>query len=904
MATSQDRLFGMLAVQLGFLDASTLKKHVHRHGSSGLGLGAFLVKEGVLTHAEVALLEACAAQSLKTHGGPAPALTALSRGAQAYTESFSGFDDTLGSGEHRTSTLDSLEGLDFVVPEMPGRYVAAPGPELGRGGLGRVLAIKDQVLGRTVALKELHAEARSSASDTRTSMEQEARFLREARLSAQLEHPSIVPIYEAGRRLDGSLFDTLRRIEGRTLADALGAAQGLDARLKLMPHLIAMAQALAYSHSRDVLHRDVKPQNVMLGRFGETYLLDWGLAKVKTKPQRTTIDAPQAPDITGGLRLGAVGTPSYMSPEQAAGKHDLLDERTDVWGLGAVLYEALTGRPPYTGTSAIDCIQHILTDDVLPVRELEPAAPPDLVAVCEKALRRRPEDRYASAGELAADLQAWLEGRTVSAREYSSMSLLARLVKRNARTFAAVGALLGALVVSAGFFTWRLDRERREARELSTFVLNVVIEDIAELPGAERLLDRVMRPSLAFYRAQGATLSDDERSLLARTLHTTARLAASLGRHDEARRDLDECLTVVPLDGPLAQKNPVARATALACEIGRLDQARARGDADGQRRHQGVLEGVLATRSQDDLDSVRWVSSLAMAYNRLALDAQTAGDDSESLRLTLAEMALDERAAKLDPDDTILSTNFVSTSTRLALVLFKPDHPEASFEVAKKGLARLESVPRRLQNTRVLRAWTALLQQHVTNLVWAGRRDEAKAVAGEGERVFEQLEALEPKDVQGRGVHADFLLALDRPCEARAILDGLHAEGMRGDYFTSWLLAALACDTDAPFVEGAADLAASTDPEAHWLSALWLVEQGRRDEAAAVLRDWNGRTAGASIQWPLGVLDGFPSRVPPPQREPVKQFITGIEAYLRSEGDEQVTPVFEALLRALVDAGP
>jgi tetratricopeptide (TPR) repeat protein len=902
MATSRDRLFGMLAVQLGFIDASTLKKHLHRSSQRELALGAWLVKEGVLSHADVALLEACAAQSFKTHGGSAPALTALSRGAQAYTESFGGFDDTVGSGEHPTSSQDSLEGLDFVVPEMPGRYVTTSLPELGRGGLGRVLAIKDQVLGRTVALKELHGDVRSATAEARSSLEQEARFLREARLSAQLEHPSIVPIYEAGRRLDGSLFYTMRRIEGRTLAEALAAARDLDARLKLMPHLIAMAQALAYAHSRDVLHRDLKPQNVMLGRFGETYLLDWGLAKVKVKPQRTSAEALQAPDITGGLRLGALGTPSYMSPEQAAGKHDLVDERTDVWGLGAVLYEALTGRPPYTGTSAIDCIQRILTDDVLPVRELEPGAPGDLVAVCEKALRRRREDRYASAGELAADLQAWLDGRTVSARDYSSVSLLGRVIKRNARTFAAVGALLAALLVSAGFFTWRLDRERREARALSTFVLDVVVEDIAELPGVERLLDRVMRPALAFYRAQGATLSDDERALLGRTLHTTARLASLVARHDEAVRDLDECLTVVPLDGPLAKKDPAARGTALGCAVGLLDEARNQGDVEAERRHRAVLAGVIAAHGQENLDSVRWVSALALAHDRLAFAAQAAGNADETLRLTLAEIALDERASRLAPDDIRLSTNFASTSTRLAMVLFEPNKPDASLEVANKALARLESIPRRFQNTRVLRAWTALLQQHVTNLVWAGRREEARASVEAGKRVFEQLEALEPNDVQGRGVHADYLLALDKPCEARAILDRLYAEGMRGDYFTSWLLAALACGTDAPFIDGAADLAASTDPQAHWLSALWLIEQGRGDDAVVVLRTWKERASGSPLQWPLGVLDGLPSRVPQPQRAAVKQFIEGLEAFIRSE-DAPVDPVFDGLVSALAETG-
>ncbi len=895
MVTPQDRLLGLLAVQLGFLTSDALRQHLARLEKSGLSFGAHLIREGALTHAEVALLEACAAQSQKTHGGADHALTRLSQGAQVYTESFGGFDATVDSKE---SGSTSLEGLAFVVPELPGRYLGDGLPELGRGGLGRVIALKDQVLGRTIALKELHREATRDASP-RASLEREARFLREARLASQLEHPGIVPIYEAGRRVDGSLYYTMRRIEGRTLADALAAAKDLDGRLKLMPHLVAMAQALAYAHSRDVLHRDVKPHNVMLGRFGETYLLDWGLAKLKSQPQRTSEDGLQAPDITGSTSLGAVGTPSYMSPEQAAGKHDGVDERTDVWGLGAVLYEVLTGRPPYTGTSAIDCIQHILTDDVLPVRALQPEAPEDLVAVCEKALRRSPAERYASATGLAADLQAWLEGRTVTAREYSSWSLLGRVVRRNKVAFSVVSALLVVLIASAGFFTWRIDTERRAARSLSTFLLKVIAEDLNGLPGAEPLLDRVIHPSIDFFRAQTASLSDDERVLFAQNLSIAATSAQDLARRDEAQRGFDECLRVIPPEAPLAQRNPRARAVSLGCVVGQLDSARLAGDTEGMKAGRALLARIIEAHESEQLDSIDWLNAMALGASRITVVSQLLADDETYQKYLHLEHRLDTRAIALAPNDLLAIINFAASSTLLSSQTFKPDQPDESLTLVKEGLERLRTVPRRLQNPRVLRAWGAALQQLVTSLVWAGRRDEAKTYLPEAERVFEQLIALEPKDVRGRGVYADFLLALDRPCQALELLDAVHRDGVRGDYFTSRLLAALACGKHEPFADAPAELAKSDDPQAHWLYATWLAQQGRPVEAARLLREWREQISHNPVQWPLGVLDGLPARTPPAQRDAVETFIREMEAALRAEESVDMGSITDAFAARL-----
>ena len=357
-----------------------------------------------------------------------------------------------------------------VTDEHRGRY--APGRELGRVGIGRVFVAMDKHLGREVAVKQLLLEPAEGSGPSRQAL---ARFLREARVTGQLEHPGIVPVHELGRRPDGSLYYTMKLVRGRSLGRALGEAEDLDARLRLLGHFRDLCEALAYAHSRGVVHRDLKPDNVMVGAFGETVLVDWGLAKVRgARDLRGEELGPRAEGESGErLRMAgegetlegaALGTPSYMSPEQARGEVDAMDERTDVWGLGAILFEILTGRPPYRGKNAWDVLTQVVANAPPKVRELAPDAPPELAAVADRALRRDPSERYGSAAELAEEIAAWQDGRRVGAYAYSSAELLRRFVARNkAASFAALAILVGALVSSG--VVWRSYRDELAARE-------------------------------------------------------------------------------------------------------------------------------------------------------------------------------------------------------------------------------------------------------------------------------------------------------------------------------------------------------------------------------------------------------------------------------------------------------
>src|SRR5438552_2731791 len=308
--------------------------------------------------------------------------------------------------------------------------------ELARGGQAVVFVAHDRHVGRDVAFKQLLPGGPRDAED---------RFLREARVAGQLEHPGVVPVYELGRRDNGQLYCAMRLVRGRSLADALKEDKGRG-RLRLLSNYVQLCQTIAYAHERGVVHRDIKPENVMLGAFGETVLLDWGVAKLRGGDEDIS-DALQAPKVNERFDMtqegDVIGTPAYMSPEQALGNVKEIDEQSDVWSLGAVLYEILTGRPPYTEKNAIQLLIKIAKDKFPPVLTLSPETPRELAFICERALEKNKKRRYRSALELAADIEAFRAGGRVQGIEYSSLQLLRKWVQRNFALAVACGVAFG-----------------------------------------------------------------------------------------------------------------------------------------------------------------------------------------------------------------------------------------------------------------------------------------------------------------------------------------------------------------------------------------------------------------------------------------------------------------------------
>ncbi len=299
---------------------------------------------------------------------------------------------------------------DPAIPNPAERY--ALGEELGRGGMGMVLEAQDLALQRPVALKLLIDDEDHSLR---------LRFVDEARFTGQLQHPNLPPVYELGRLGDGRLFFAMKRIEGRTLRDIIeelrhGEQETTEQyrRVRLLTIFATICRAIAYAHSRGLMHRDLKPDNVMLGQFGEVTVMDWGLAKPFDAPERPA-PAVVERSLSGpySTRAGEVtGTPQYMPPEQAAGRIDELGPHSDIYSLGAMLYEMLTLEPPFDGTSARAIREAVVSARLVPPSERAPGRdiPLAVEQLCLRCLARAPAERPVDAAEVAEQIDRFLEG--------------------------------------------------------------------------------------------------------------------------------------------------------------------------------------------------------------------------------------------------------------------------------------------------------------------------------------------------------------------------------------------------------------------------------------------------------------------------------------------------------------
>ena len=428
-----------------------------------------------------------------------------------------------------------------------GLMLASPGPRLptvareaydiagkfAQGGIGRILRAHDPILGRTVALKELLIAGNQL---------DEERFIREVLLTARLQHPGIVPVYAAGRWPSGAPFYAMKLVSGRSFDRVIADARTLPARLALLPHVLAIAETVAYAHAQGIIHRDLKPGNVLVGEFGETVVIDWGLAKqlggdpvpsdshpehavqpdnphhppgpisqgrdapphpeavtrvdgprphlshrpddspperrddpaprpphdlshapdhdpsaAPPAPQPITRDPPSTAQLT---RVGAVvGTPGYMSPEQADGAET--DARTDVFALGAILYHTLTGRLPYEADNIASLIYKTVYEAPVPLQERVPDLPHELVAIVEKAMARTQAARYPTAKAFADDLRRFQTGQIVGAHHYTAWEHLVRLVRRY-RTQLAIAAFALVVIVVVAALSFKEIREERD----------------------------------------------------------------------------------------------------------------------------------------------------------------------------------------------------------------------------------------------------------------------------------------------------------------------------------------------------------------------------------------------------------------------------------------------------------
>src|SRR5438067_6286356 len=347
----------------------------------------------------------------------------------------------LGADTCNHETLDDvLAGID--VPDADwrlGNYQILE--EIGRGGMGVIYRARQRHSRRIVAVKRIltyHADSQETL----------VRFRREAEAAAKLDHPNILPIYEVGENEDGLPSFSMKFAAGGSLADA---APELRKDPRRIVRLVAkVARAVEYAHAEGILHRDLKPGNILLDGRGEPLVSDFGLAK--------WLDTTS--ELTHTLTI--FGTPGYIAPEQAEGSTQGLRPSTDVYSLGAILFDLLTGRPPFLGDNVLAVIQQAAEKPAPKLRSLAPALDRDLEIICAKCLEREPNARYCSAGDLAEDLERWLADRPIIARSVSIPVRISRWSRRNPAV-AGMAVLLLAFGIVIGIMTWENGLLRRPA---------------------------------------------------------------------------------------------------------------------------------------------------------------------------------------------------------------------------------------------------------------------------------------------------------------------------------------------------------------------------------------------------------------------------------------------------------
>ncbi len=529
-------LFGLLALQNGFIDQSALVGAFQGWvRDKSRSIADLLIDRGDLGEGHRSAIEALVALHQEDDGGSLERgmATTLSRHGQVWAELERSLDPdvraavswlsdpTLSADDH--APYDSVDAGDATTSYGP-RADGPPGQRFrvlrfhAEGGLGVVYLARDEELNRDVALKRIKGEP---AHDPNC----RARFVREAEITGRLEHPGIVPVYGLGQLDDGRPEYAMRFIEGESLKTAISrlhasspaSAADPGTRALALPNLVRrfldVCNTISYAHNRGIVHRDIKPANIMLGPYGETLVVDWGLAKPIGRPEEAA-DRPEPtlrPSSRNGVgspTVGPVGTPRYMSPEQASGAHDQVSFASDIYSLGATLYCLLTGKAPIHGEGEDlgAMLARVSSGEIRRPRELDPTVSPALEAVCLKAMKLRPQDRYPTAQALGQDIERWLADAPVSVYREPPTVRIGRWVRRHKPLAAAAAMLVACVFIGLGVDRVRVGAKRTVAEDnfsMAREAVNRVLTEIAEgrlaaVPQAEELRLQVTKDVLDF----------------------------------------------------------------------------------------------------------------------------------------------------------------------------------------------------------------------------------------------------------------------------------------------------------------------------------------------------------------------------------------------------------------------
>jgi eukaryotic-like serine/threonine-protein kinase len=763
--SSNDRnlLFGILALQMDFITREQLIAGMNAWVlTKDKPLGDLLGEQQALSTERRGLLDALVAEHLKQHGGdPQQSLAAIS--------SVDDIKDDLARINDPDLTVSVMQIPTAVAPDPHMTMAPSVGASTSsgtrfrivrsyaRGGLGEVFVAQDQELHREVAVKQIQLR---HADET----ESRIRFVQEAEITGGLEHPGIVPVYGLGSYADGRPFYAMRFIRGDSLKDAIeeyhsAAAKKHDAADRnlelraLLRRFIDVCEAIDYAHSRGVLHRDLKPGNIMLGKYGETLVVDWGLAKALDRPDLVTNvgEAKLRPSTASGsaatLMGSAVGTPQFMSPEQAGGRLDLLGPTSDVYSLGATLYCLLTGKVPFQDSDLGLVLRKVERAEFPRPSEICKEIPPALEAICLKAMAQYQTDRYQTPRALADDIEHWLADEPVPAYREPAGERLARWSRRNRAWAQSIAAALFAVAVIAVVAavliarSWqeeaaarateaaarqaadaarqteaaarqaadvarqkeaeaRQEAERgfREARDAVNDYFTVVSENkLLDVPGLQPLRKELLESALHYYQ-QFLTEHADDPSLhadVALTWYRVGRIEAEINRNADAVAALNKARVI---QEATHMKSPSTEETA---ELADTDNAL----------------GDLAQRTAELDDAKRWFQQAANL--RQSLVASNPHDAKLERKLANSHENLAVVDAKLARLDAAKEEFAAADKERQQLVADHPDSTQYRRDLAQ-GRYNMATMFRDANQLAAARDW---VQQATTDYEELGKRE-------------------------------------------------------------------------------------------------------------------------------------------------------------------------------------
>ena len=676
-------------------------------------------------------------------------LTAFARGEPLGVERLDAIEAHLAECDRCQQTVAQAEPDPFVA--ALGATEATADPAVGRrivegyelfetlgvGGAGVVYRARQPGLEREVALKVL----RSGGAACETELQ---RWRRETRTLGALNHPHIVKIFDAGEQ-EGTPFIAMELISGSTLAEQLrkGPLSATEAATLVRD----LADAMAYAHARSIVHRDLKPGNVLIpatGQLRAAKIADFGLSRWMEEESQTR---------TGD----ALGTPSYMSPEQVRGQHDDIGPATDVYGLGSILYECLTGRPPFQGASAVETMQLVLERDAAPISRHRATVPQDLDAICVRCLEKEPDRRYPTAGALCDDLTRFLAGKPVVARKPSRFRLARMWVVRNPWLASFAALLLAAMLLGMGALLWhqRTLRTQRETAHRHYAEARATIWEMLAVAKSRSALDIPKLGEMALRQAEKAldlferlaTEEDSEasQSELARIRLDLGTLYLTQGDDQRGQHQLQlavDAITRLP-SGDSLERLSEALAGQVKLAIALINQ---------QRYDEAAALLVNARELGDRLlqmqpNHVPWMNNVAWVdhtegnrqwhQNRIP-EARSAYEKAVTLRA---------RGIELDPDNTDLARLLIESRLSLAQCRTQLGELPAARKMMEQAIREIDQLnaATRPELTRQVARGTALL--NLSNILAALETAEQAADAcEEGIRSLQAFYEAEPNN--------------------------------------------------------------------------------------------------------------------------------------------------------------